>query len=44
MRRNSIGIEILQEYYEMVDSKLNKSELYICEDKEQRKYAKVENQ
>ncbi|MBC8183313.1 site-specific DNA-methyltransferase [candidate division KSB1 bacterium] len=44
LRRNSIGIEILPEYYEMVDSQLNKSELYICEDKEQGKYAKVENQ
>lgn len=44
LRRNSIGIEILHEYYEMVDSQLNKSELYICEDKEQGKYAKIENQ
>ena len=44
MRRNSIGIEILHEYYEMVDSKLNKSELYICEDNKQGEYAKVENQ
>jgi len=44
LRRNSIGIEILPEYYEMVDSQLNKSELYICEDKGQGKYAKVENQ
>lgn len=43
MRRNSIGIEILQEYYEMVDSQLNKSELYICEDKEQGIYEKVGN-
>ena len=44
LRRNSIGIEILHEYYEMVDSQLNKFELYICEDKEQSKYAKIENQ
>ena len=44
LRRNSIGIEILHKYYEMVDSQLNKSELYICEDKKQDKYAKVENQ
>lgn len=44
LRRNSIGIEILHEYYEMVDSQLNKTEFYICDDKEQGKYAKVENQ
>lgn len=44
LRRNSIGIEILHEYYKMVDSQLNKFELYICEDKKQGKYAKVKNQ
>jgi len=44
LRRNSIGIEILPEYYELVDSKLNKSELYICDDKKQGKYEKVEHQ
>lgn len=44
LRRNSIGIEILHEYYKMVDSQLNKLELYICEDKGQGKYAKVKNQ
>jgi len=44
LRRNSIGIEILPEYYEMVNSHFNKSELYICEDKKQSQYEKVENQ
>jgi len=44
LRRNSIGIEILHEYYEMVDSQLNKSELYICEEEGHDKYAKVKNQ
>lgn len=44
LRRNSIGIEILPEYYEMVNSHLNKSEIYICEDKKQSQYEKVENQ
>ncbi|MFH1994220.1 MAG: site-specific DNA-methyltransferase [Nitrospinota bacterium] len=32
MRRNSIGIEILPEYYEMVKYKLSPVELYLCEE------------
>jgi len=44
LRRNSIGIEILNEYYKTVDSQLNQSELYICEDNKKGKNAKVENQ
>jgi len=32
MKRNSIGIEILPEYYEVVDSQINKSQLYILEE------------
>lgn len=33
MRRNSIGIEILQEYYEMVKSEISPVELYLFEPK-----------
>ncbi len=33
MRRNSIGIEILQEYYEMVKSQISPVELYLFEPK-----------
>ncbi|PIQ11496.1 MAG: site-specific DNA-methyltransferase [Ignavibacteriales bacterium CG18_big_fil_WC_8_21_14_2_50_31_20] len=33
MRRNSIGIEIIPEYYEMVKEKLNKFEPYLLEPK-----------
>ncbi|NCU33172.1 MAG: site-specific DNA-methyltransferase, partial [Candidatus Moranbacteria bacterium] len=31
MRRNSIGIDILPEYYEIVKRKLNRVELYLFE-------------
>jgi site-specific DNA-methyltransferase (adenine-specific)/site-specific DNA-methyltransferase (cytosine-N4-specific) len=31
MRRNSIGIDIVQEYYEMVKSQLQPVELYLFE-------------
>jgi len=33
MRRNSIGIELLQEYYEMVRSQISPVELYLFEGK-----------
>jgi site-specific DNA-methyltransferase (adenine-specific)/site-specific DNA-methyltransferase (cytosine-N4-specific) len=33
MRRNSIGIEIVPEYYEMVKSKINQKELLLCEER-----------
>jgi len=33
MRRNSIGIEIIPEYYEMIKEKLNEVELYLLEPK-----------
>jgi site-specific DNA-methyltransferase (adenine-specific) len=39
MKRNSIGIEIVPEYYEMVKEQLNPVELYIFEPKE--KYGKI---
>lgn len=32
MKRNSIGIEILPEYYDVVDCQINKSQLYILEE------------
>lgn len=32
MKRNSIGIEILPEYYKVVDRQINKSQLYILEE------------
>lgn len=38
MRRNSIGIEIMPEYYEMVKSRIEPVELYLLEPKEE--YAK----
>ena len=34
MKRNSIGIEIVQEYYEMVREQHNQVELYLMEPKE----------
>ena len=39
MRRNSIGIEVVPEYYKMVKKELQSSELYLFEPKQ--KYAKV---
>jgi site-specific DNA-methyltransferase (adenine-specific)/site-specific DNA-methyltransferase (cytosine-N4-specific) len=33
MKRNSIGIDIVPEYYEMVKSQLNPVELYLFEPK-----------
>lgn len=41
MRRNSIGIEIVPEYYEMVLSELNPVELYLFEPKKE--YEKTKN-
>ena len=35
MRRNSIGIEIVQEYYDMVKTELKPVELYLLEQKEE---------
>lgn len=40
MRRNSIGIEVVPEYYKMVKKELKASELYLLEPKQ--KYAKTE--
>jgi site-specific DNA-methyltransferase (adenine-specific)/site-specific DNA-methyltransferase (cytosine-N4-specific) len=39
-RRNSIGIDIIPDYYNMVNEKINPVELYLCEKKE--KYGKTE--
>lgn len=33
MKRNSIGIDIVSEYYEMVQKQLNPVEFYLCEPK-----------
>jgi len=41
MKRNSIGIEIVPEYYEMVKSKIQPIELYLLEPKE--KYEKTKS-
>ncbi len=41
MKRNSIGIEIVPEYYEMVKSKIQPIELYLLESKE--KYEKTKS-
>ncbi|MEN6588049.1 MAG: site-specific DNA-methyltransferase [Proteiniphilum sp.] len=41
MRRNSIGIDIVPEYYHMVKSQLAPVEMYLFEDEE--KYAKTES-
>jgi hypothetical protein len=35
MRRNSIGIEIVPEYYDMVKTELKPVELYLLEQKEE---------
>jgi site-specific DNA-methyltransferase (adenine-specific)/site-specific DNA-methyltransferase (cytosine-N4-specific) len=40
MRRNSIGIEIIPEYFDMVYDKINPVELYLCESKEKYEQAK----
>lgn len=40
MRRNSIGIEIIPEYFDMVYDKINPVELYLCEPNEKYEKAK----
>jgi len=40
MRRNSIGIEIIPEYFDMGYDKINPVELYHCEPKEKYEKAK----
>jgi len=35
MRRNSIGIDIIEEYYKMVQSQLKHLELYLFEEDEE---------
>lgn len=40
MRRNSIGIEIIPEYFDMVYDQINPVELYLCESKEKYEKAK----